>query len=379
MNARLRRKMKKQDLDTPALLVDVDVLRGNISVMQQAAASFGVHLRPHTKTHKSPQIAKLQAEAGARGVTVAKVGEAEVMADGDLDDILIANQIIGAEKTQRLIDLSGRVRLGVLVDSREGVEMLERAFRMADATLDVLIEIDTGKGRCGLSDLDEIIDLADTVGDLASLHLRGVETHEGHVPSGAMSSAEMEGRAVAAGRRVVEVAEALRGRGHGIEEISVGSTPAAPWTASVAGITEMRPGTYIFNDVNQMAIDQATPGTCALSVLATVISRPAPDRAVVDAGSKSLFAEPARRGFALDDYEGFGYIRRAPLARIVNLSEEHGVVELPAGIAFPKIGEQVEIIPNHVCPAVNLHDEFHIVDGDDVIEVWPITARGKVR
>ena len=347
--------------------------------MQQAAEAFGVRLRPHTKTHKSPQIAKLQAEAGARGVTVAKVGEAEVMADGGLDDILIANQVIGAEKIRRLIDLSERVRLGVLVDSREGVDMLARAFGSAGGSLDVLIEIDTGKGRCGLSNVDEIVELACSVGDSASLHLRGVETHEGHVPEGANSSAEMEKRAVAAGRRVVEIAEILRGRGHEIEEISVGSTPAAPWTASVAGVTEMRPGTYIFNDVNQMAIDQAGPDTCALNVLATVISRPALHRAVVDAGSKSLFAEPARRGFALDDYGGFGYIRQAPAARIVSLSEEHGVVEIPAGIAFPEIGQQVEIIPNHVCPAVNLHEEFHVVDGDEVVDVWPIAARGKVR
>ena len=371
--------MKKLSLDTPALLVDVNVLRENISTMQQVAGSFGVRLRPHTKTHKSPHIARLQAEAGARGVTVAKVGEAEVMADGGLDDILIANQVVGEEKIRRLVDLSERVRLGVLVDSRDGVEMLDRTFSAAGATLDVLIEIDTGKGRCGLSDVDEIGELADAVRDSASLRLRGVETHEGHVPAGATSAGQMEKRAVAAGRRVVEVTESLRGSGHVIEEISVGSTPAAPWTASVAGITEMRPGTYIFNDVNQMAIDQATPGTCALSVLATVISRPAADRAVVDAGSKSLFAEPARRGFALNDYEGFGYIRQAPTARIVNLSEEHGVVELPAGVQFPKIGEQVEIIPNHVCPAVNLHEEFYLVDGDDVIEVWPIAARGKVR
>lgn len=368
-----------QNLDTPALIVDVKVLRENISRMQRLADSFGVRLRPHTKTHKSPHVARLQAEAGARGVTVAKVGEAEVMADGGLDDILIANQVVGAEKVRRLIDLSRRVRLAVLVDSREGVQLLERAFGNSDATLDVLIEIDTGKGRCGLSADAEISELAEAVRDSASLRLRGVETHEGHVPAGSTSSGQMEERAVAAGRRVVEVAEILRSRGHVVDEISVGSTPAAPWTASVAGVTEMRPGTYVFNDVNQMAIDQATPDTCALSVLATVISRPARNRAVVDAGSKSLFSEPARRGFALEGYEGFGYIRQAQMARVVSLSEEHGVVELPADGGFPAIGEQVEIIPNHVCPAVNLHDELYIVDGDDVIDVWPISARGKVR
>jgi D-serine deaminase-like pyridoxal phosphate-dependent protein len=371
--------MKKHELDTPALVVDGASLRRNIERMQAMADGFGVRLRPHTKTHKSPEIARRQIEAGAAGITVAKVGEAEVMAGAGLEDILIANQVIGAAKLRRLVELAGRVRLAVLVDSREGVAELDRAFRRAGERLDVLIEVDTGKGRCGLSEADEIAALADAVAEAAALRLRGVETHEGHVPDGATGADQLEARAVAAGRRVVEVAEMLRGRGHPVEEVSVGSTPAAPYTASVPGVTEMRPGTYVFNDVNQMRIAQADPEDCALSVLATVISRPAPGRAVLDAGSKSLFAEPARRGFALPEYDGFGYIREAPEARIVSLSEEHAVVRVADGLAFPPIGAKVEVIPNHVCPAVNLHDEFHVVEGDDVVAVWPIAARGKVR
>ncbi len=243
----------------------------------------------------------------------------------------------------------------------------------------MLIEVDTGKRRCGLSDLEAIAELAAAVEEASHLWLRGVETHEGHVPADTVSAVELEARAVAAGRRLVEVAESLRAQGHQVEEVSVGSTPAAPYTAAVPGVTEMRPGTYVFNDVNQMALGQATPDECALSVFATVISRPAADRAVLDAGSKSLFSERARRGFALGEYDGFGYVRQFPAARIASLSEEHAVVELGGATGFPAIGEQVEIIPNHVCPAVNLHDELHIVDGDDVIELWPIAARGKVR
>lgn len=371
--------MKKQALDTPALVVDSGTLRHNIEWMQKVANGFGVRLRPHTKTHKSPHIARRQMEAGASGVTVAKVGEAEVMADAGFEDILIANQVVGAEKIRRLIDLAARVRVAVLVDSSAGVQMLEHAFAQAGAELDVLVEVDTGKGRCGLSDTEQILALADEVGRAEHLRLRGVETHEGHVADGATSAKQIEERAVAAGLRVVEIAEALRQRGHTVEEVSVGSTPAAPYTASVAGITEMRPGTYIFNDVNEMALGQASPEECALSILATVISRPAPERAVLDAGSKSLFSERARSGFALEGYDGFGYIRQAPAARVVSLSEEHAVVELPVGTEFPDVGGVVEIIPNHVCPAVNLHEELHIVDGDDLLEVWPIAARGKVR
>ncbi len=371
--------MKKQELDTPCLIVDRDALERNIVRMQATADSFGVRLRPHTKTHKSPQIARLQHQAGCAGVTVAKVGEAEVMAEAGLEDILIANQVIGAAKLRRLIELAERVRLAVLVDSREGVAMLDAAFRDAGAPLDVLIEVDTGKGRCGLSDLDEIIALADAVADARGVRLRGVETHEGHVPAGASRAAQLEERAVAAGRRLVEVAAALGERGYEVGEISVGSTPAAPYTAAVQGVTEMRPGTYVFNDVNQLSLEQATPADCSLSVLATVISRPAPGRAVLDAGSKSLFAEPARTTIAMKDYSGFGYIREAPAARIASLSEEHGVVEFAPDVAFPAIGERVEVIPNHVCPAVNLHEELYLVDGGDVVEVWAIAARGKVR
>jgi D-serine deaminase-like pyridoxal phosphate-dependent protein len=371
--------MNKYDIDTPALLIDSAVLGRNLERMQRVAEGFGVRLRPHTKTHKSPHIARLQVEMGAAGVTVAKVGEAEVMVDAGLDDILIANQVIGAEKLRRLAALARRVRLASLVDSREGVALLDEAFREAGTGIDVLIEIDTGKGRCGLTDLDEIAAIAQQVAETETLGLRGVETHEGHVPGGAQSAGQMEERATSAGQRLVEVANALRHRGHAIEDVSVGSTPAAPYTASAPGVTEMRPGTYVFSDVNQMSIGQASPEDCALSVWATVISRPAADRAVLDAGSKSLFAEPARRAFAFTDYDGFGYIRQAPAARIVTVNEEHGVVRIPPGTAFPAIGQQVEIIPNHVCPAVNLHEEFYVVDGEDVVEVWPIAARGKVR
>jgi D-serine deaminase-like pyridoxal phosphate-dependent protein len=371
--------MKRDQLDTPAVLVDGETLRRNIERMQRVAHDYGVRLRPHTKTHKSPHIAHLQVEAGAAGIAVAKVGEAEVMAAAALDDIMIANQVIGETKVRKLAELAGRVRLAVLVDSREGVAMLERVFAEVGDSLDVLIEVDTGKNRCGLAETDSIVDLAEAIADSPHLRLRGIETHEGHVRAGAAGAGEIEERAVSAGRRVVEVAGALRERGHAVDEVSVGSTPGAPWTASVAGVTEMRPGTYVFNDVNQMTIDQASPEDCALSVLATVTSRPTPDRAVLDAGSKSLFGEPVRRGFALQGYDGFGYIRAAPAARIVSLSEEHAVVHLQEGTRFPAIGQSVEIIPNHVCAAVNLHEELYVVDGEDVVDVWPVAARGKVR
>lgn len=369
--------MKKHELDTPALLVNLAALERNLERMQKLAQGFGVRLRPHTKTHKCPEIARMQVARGAAGITVAKLGEAEVMADAGLDDILIANQVIGAGKIERLLRLAGRVRLAVLVDSRVGVEALDRVFRGSGSSLDVLIEVDTGKARCGLSDLAAIRELAAAVVDAPGLRLRGIETHEGHVAAGAQGREEIRDRARAAGARMAEVAAALREDGHPVDEVSVGSTPAAPYTAAVEGITEMRPGTYVFNDVNQMRIGQAGAADCALSVLATVISRPTAERAVLDAGSKSIWVETARPGFELPEYDGYGWIREAHRARIDRLSEEHAVVELSSA-DFPQIGEKVAIIPNHVCPVVNLHDELHLLEGDEVVASLRIAARGKV-
>lgn len=370
--------MNKRELDTPALLVDVSGLARNIARMQELANGFGVRLRPHTKTHKSPRIARWQVEAGAAGITVAKLGEAEVMADAGLDDILIANQVIGEQKLRRLASLAERVRLALLVDSEEGVRQVDAAAGVAGLAIDVLIEVDTGKGRCGLADLAEIARVAQLVSDSLHLRLRGVETHEGHVAGGADPDT-MRRLAGEAGRRAVRIAEELRGRGHEISEVSVGSTPAAPYTAAVEGVTEMRPGTYVFNDVNQMAIGQAAPDDCALRVLATVISRPASDRAVLDAGSKSLFSETVRNNFAVPDYSGYGHIPTHPGVRIASLSEEHAVVHVPPDAEFPGVGAKLEIIPNHVCPAVNLHDMLHVVEGDEVVDTWPVAARGRIR
>ncbi|MBI4512854.1 MAG: alanine racemase [Gemmatimonadetes bacterium] len=368
--------MTKENIDTPALLVDAPALERNLEAMQRLADGFGLALRPHAKTHKSPALARLQIEAGARGITVAKVGEAEVMAEAGLEDILIANQVIGETKLDRLVRLAERARTAILVDGVEGVQALEQALARRGLEMEVMIEVDTGKRRCGLERLEDILDVVRAIEKARHVRLRGLETHEGHVADGARSAEDLRTRAQAAGQRLVEVAEALRDRGIEIRELSVGSTPAAPYTGAVPGLTEMRPGTYVFNDVNQMAIGQATPSDCALSVLATVMSRPAPGRAVLDAGSKSLFAERVRPGFA-GEYSGFGFIREAPGAVISSLSEEHAVVDLN-GEAL-RVGDRVKIIPNHVCPCVNLHEETYVVRGGEVVDVWPIAARGKVR
>ena len=266
--------MTTNGIDTPALLVDRGVLQRNIEDMQALADRFGVALRPHTKTHKSPKIAWMQIRAGARGITVAKLGEAEVMADAGIEDILIANQIVGQAKKPRLMELAGRVRLAVLVDSEPGVAMLGRACAEADIRLDVMIEVDTGKKRCGLRRLPDILALAETVGGFPHLRLRGIETHEGHVAAGAEDAGDIRGRAIRAGQRMVEVASALASEGHAVDEVSVGSTPAAPYTCEVEGVTgPKRAGRCWTRAARRCSPSRRAPASLYPATTATVISK----------------------------------------------------------------------------------------------------------
>lgn len=369
--------MKKNDIDTPALLVDSEPLKRNLQRMADWAEEAGVALRPHCKTHKTPEFAKLQLDLGAKGITVAKVGEAEAMAEAGIEDILIANEVIGSQKIERLASLAARAHIALLVDSELGVEQLEATGHDAQRSFEVLIEVDTGRKRCGLSDDQDIVDLAARIEHCRWVKLLGVETYEGHARSGATGAEDIRRVALEAGKRLVQTAAELNSQGYIANVVSVGSTPASRYTPTVDGVTEMRPGTYIFNDVNQMAIGQATIDDCALTIFSSVISSHA-DRCVLDAGSKSLFAEPVAVNFALEDYQGYGWLKGYPEARIIWLNEEHGVVDCSRSRSRPALGEKIEIIPNHVCPAVNLHEELHLLEGELVTEILCISARGKV-
>jgi D-serine deaminase-like pyridoxal phosphate-dependent protein len=369
--------MASYDIDTPALLMDVERLRNNISAMASVARKYGLDLRPHAKTHKAPEIAKLQIEAGAKGITVAKLGEAEVMAEAGIRDILIANQIIGHRKLDRLMALAEKIHVMVAVDSHVGAQMLNEAAQQKNVHIDVLIEIDTGVHRCGLGDRGDILGLAKDVAALGHIKLRGIMTHEGHVEHGT-SRASIECKSLEAGQEMVSHAEALREAGHDIEVISVGSTASAAFIPAVEGITEMRPGTYVFNDVIEVCLGVAKWDQCALSVLATVISMPRPGTFVVDAGSKALFPEEVCKCFDFA-YSGYGYIKGLPEARIVMLNEEHGVIDTHGSAQTVEIGDRIEIVPNHVCPTVNLYDEMYVLQDGQVLDVWQIKARGKVQ
>ena len=363
-----------QVIDTPKMVVDETILQTNIDEMQSVASSFGVALRPHIKTHKSARIALRQIAAGAVGITCAKLGEAEAMvadANGSITDVLIAFPTLGEPKIKRLLALMERARVIVGVDSREAAAQLSAAMAAEDRRLEVYIEVDTGQHRSGILAGSAAVQLGLEIARMPGLRLIGVFSHEGHANTQPKETiAEV---ATSAGETLVETAEELRRRGVGIEEISVGSTPAAAITPAVRGVTEMRPGTYVFRDTAGFRYGIFGPERCAARVVATVVSHAAPDRCIVDAGAKTLSLDKG------PGHPGHGYIVGHPGAVIHALSEEHGWVQIPDDDSGLAIGDRIEIIPNHICPAINLHDELVIVRDGFVVDTWPVTARGKIR
>lgn len=363
----------RDDLDTPALVVHEEILKRNIAQMGDYARSKGIQLRPHFKTHKTAEVARMQQAAGAIGMTCAKLGEVETLVEaGVFDDFFVANQLVGAKKMERLVRLMDQVRMRVAVDSVAGAQGLQEAMAAAGKTLDVIIEINTGQNRAGVLP-DEVLGLAETIrADMPNLRIIGLMTHEGHAGK-ALDNEELRDTSLDAGVKMTATAELLREHGFDLTTVSVGSTPAAFETTTVEGVTEMRPGTYVFQDNTIFRFGTIGPDDCALRILATVTSRPAPDRALIDAGSKVLTTEPSQWR------DGFGYIVEYPDAEIVSLSEEHGWLRLPESAQGIQIGEKVEIIPNHVCPTVNLTDELYLVRAGELAETWPVIGRGRSR
>lgn len=377
--------MKIQDLDTPALIIDLDKLEFNIRDMADFARQQGVKLRPHLKSHKIPEIARLQVEKGAVGVTVAKLGEAEVMAQAGIYDLLIANQITSPAKISRLLDLAERVKVGVAVDSLEGAKNLSEAAEARNRQLGVLVEVDSGLRRCGVLPGAEVVELVREIGKLPGLVFEGIFTHAGHAYARENWQQVLEvGRQE--GEIMLETARLLTDAGIAPGEISVGSTPTAKISGRIAGITEIRPGNYVFYDAIQVALGVVGPERCALTVLSTVISTPAADRLVLDAGSKTLALDKGAHGVSL--VKGFGIILDEyglPWSGLTleRLSEEHGVVTITENVQNaknrPQFNTRVSIIPNHACTVINLFDQVYAVRGEVVETVWKVAARGKLQ
>jgi D-serine deaminase-like pyridoxal phosphate-dependent protein len=361
------------ELDTPSLLFDLDVVERNVREMADVAAEAGVRLRPHTKTHKSPEVAAMQRDAGSTGITVAKLGEAEVMVDAGFDDLLVAYPIWGEAKLARLRALLERASVRVSLDSVEVAEAIGRVGRDLGRDVPVLIEVDTGLHRLGRAPGPPTVELAAQVARVPGVEAIGLLTHAGHAYR-ATSEDELRSTAEREALDLVETAAACARAGVELREISVGSTPTARIGARVEGVTEIRPGTYVFNDVQQMRLGVAAESDCAARVLATVVSRPDAERFVIDAGSKAFSSD----GGDGPPFPGRGVVVGRPSLRLDFLSEEHGVGHVE-GADEVAIGDRLEVIPLHVCSCVNLFDAAVGVRSGRIDREMAIAGRGMSR
>ncbi len=345
---------------TPAVVIDLDVVDRNVARLQEACDAAGLANRPHIKTHKSPELARLQRERGAKGITCQKLGEAEVMADGGLDDILISYNLIGEEKMARLARLMGRVQVTASADNPTVVEHLGRAGAQAGRPLPVVIECDTGRRRAGVEDPGDVVALARGIASDANLAFAGLLLYP---PEDRMEQTQGFLETVRAGLADNGIAPPAI--------VSTGGTPNLSNLGRIAGATEHRSGTSIFNDRMMLACGAATLADCALHVVATVVSRGGPERGILDAGSKTLTSDTG-------GLDGHGLILEYPQARIARFAEEHGFLDLAHGTGKPEVGEVVRVIPNHVCVVVNMVDRLIATRDGRIVGEIPVAARGRI-
>jgi len=349
-----------RDLETPAVTVHVDIMEDNIRRVQAHLARHGIGNRPHIKTHKIPAIGKLQMAAGAMGITCQKLGEVEVFVDaGVADDILLTYNILGRAKTDRLMALIRRAPgITVALDNEVVARELSEAGVRHGLDVRFLVECDTGFGRTGVQTPEAAVELARRADRLPKMQFRGLMTFPNREPTT---------------REFFEWALVLfAAAGIPVPVVSGGGTPTIFTAQNIPMLTEHRAGTCVFNDAMVVSSGTATWDNCAMRVRATVVSRPADGRAILDAGTKVLTS---------DQYgmKGYGHVMEYPEAVVANLSEEHGVVDLSACAERPKVGEVVHVVPNHCCVVSNMVDELYGVRGGVVEVVWPVAARGRVR
>ena len=344
-------------LETPVAVVDLDKLEANIAGLQAYLDRHGIASRPHIKTHKIPEIAHMQLAAGAAGITCQKLGEAEVMAQAGIRDIFLPYNILGERKLERLTYLARRVSMSVTADSAVTVRGLSAAAKRAGLTLPVLVECDMGGKRCGVQSPQEAADLARLIAASPGLHFGGLMTFP--IPE------TMDD--------FVRVCKStLAADGIEVERVSGGGTPPMWQAHTIQELTEHRAGTYVFGDRYTLPSGAMELDQCALTVITTVVSRPTAERGILDAGSKTLSSAPMGE-------LGFGLMLDYPEAKIYSLSEEHGCVDFSACDSRPEIGERVTVLPNHVCPVVNLFNEIVGVREGRVEVVWPVAGRGRLQ
>jgi D-serine deaminase-like pyridoxal phosphate-dependent protein len=355
-------------LETPAALVDLDRLDRNVARMASYAKQHSLALRPHIKTHKATTVAASQIAHGAAGLTCATPAEAGVMS-AVANDILLAYPAIGP-KLARLMALPREVQLTVALDSAQAVDDLARAARAASRRVRVYVELDVGMHRVGVTAWDEAIALAHRVQRSAPLEYAGITFYPGHIRS---ELGSQDAALAALGAAIKSATDALSAAGAAPSVVSGGSTPTVWRTHEIGGITEMRPGTYVYNDRGTAEIGACATDDCALTVLATVVSTSVPNQAVIDAGAKALGREPMRGV----EGEGWGALLDRPEVFVTRMSEEHGILDLSRTDWRPAVGELVRVVPNHVCIVVHLNDVVYGVRGARVEKSWRVDARGR--
>jgi D-serine deaminase-like pyridoxal phosphate-dependent protein len=370
-------------LPTPQVLIDRTRAMNNVARVQSLASNAGVRLRPHSKTHKSPVVAGWQIDAGAVGICCAKIGEAEVFAGAGFTDIRLPYPI-NPVNAPRLISLMDRATISIIVDHPDVLRGWSDAMRRAGRTLDVLIKVDVGFHRCGIDPNGDPLGFIQAAAALPGIRLRGLLSHAGHAYHAASAD---QLRAIA--KEEAETLADLRARagasGIALDEISVGATPTLRFSAGQKGVTELRPGNYVYFDRTQVALGAASLDDCALTVLATVVSKH-PGRIILDCGSKTLTNDQARGIAAATGYgavlagdsDALDYAREIDEALLIErLSEEHATVRVN-GTTRLEPGDRVRVVPNHSCVVSNLVDVIRVVEGDEVIETLPVAARGRI-
>lgn len=349
-----------REYGTPCAVIDMDKVERNIARIQAACDAAGVANRPHIKTHKNPMLAKMQVAAGAKGITCQKLGEAEVMAEAGLNDILISYNLLGEQKMARLGALQKKADMTVAADNPVVISGLPQAAEISGRPLSVVVECDTGRKRAGVETPAEAVALARQIAASKGLTFAGFMLYP--TETGWTDAQKFFDQALAGVRE------------HGLDAsiVSTGGTPNLKNLGSLKGATEHRFGTYIYNDRMQVAAGVATWDDCALNIYSTVVSRAAAERGILDAGSKTLTTDAG-------GLDGFGLILEHPEAKIARFAEEHGFLDLSRSNTRPNVGDVVRIVPNHVCVVVNMMDEVVMVRGEEILGTLPVAARGRLR